>query len=101
MKVSQEQLRLKEIKLKRVFWVTKCESCGNLFKKEKMWHVKRWGINRTHWSFYYCQNCMHSAEEVLNEIDTDANVFGIYPVDAQTINKKSYERYNKALEILP
>ncbi len=46
-----------------------------------MWMVNRYGVNKT-WNLWcYCTNCIHSAEEVLHEIDTDECSFGIAGID--------------------
>lgn len=96
MKVDKEQKRLKAIKLKYVLFSTKCDCCGNEYKREKMWRFERYGINKTWHTWHYCQNCMHSAEDVLNEIDTDESPFGLAGVDDFTIHKKDYTRMNSA-----
>ena len=42
---------------------------------------------------------MHSAEDVLNEVDTDSCAFGIYGVDDfPCFQKKDYTRMDKAFE---
>lgn len=80
--------RLKYIKDKLVFFDTKCDCCDNYFKFEKMWIVKRWGVNKTVHNWYYCHNCMPTKCDVLNEIDTDACIFGIFPIDSFSWFKK-------------
>lgn len=87
-------IKLKTIRLKP----RQCECCKNSFIREKMWCVERWGINKTTHTYYYCTSCMGSPEEVLNEIDTDANPFGIAWVDEQTIAKTDYTRMRAAME---
>ena len=67
-------------------------------KKKKMWQFYRYGVNKTCHKWHYCQNCMHSAEEVLNEIDTDECILGIVGVDNFTISKKDHTRINLAME---
>ncbi len=100
MKVDKEQKRLKAIKLKYVRSDTECDYCGEEFKREKMWRVNRYGVNRRIHTWHYCQNCMHSAKEVLNEIDTDACSFGIaYVDDFNFFEKKDYTRMNAARDI--
>ena len=99
MKVDKEQRRLKSIKLKYVFFTTKCHYCGQLYKREKMWQLYRYGINATWQKWHYCQNCMHSAEEVLNEVDTDEFPSGIAGIDNFfTFSKKDYTRMNIVYE---
>ena len=89
MKVNKKQKRLKAIKLKYVLFPTKCECCGEEYKREKMWQLYRYGINETYHKWHYCQNCMHSAEEVLHEIDTDEFIFGLAGIDDfKTFKKK-------------
>ena len=83
-KVNREQKRLKAIKLKYFFFGRECASCGEKFKREKMWRVYRYGINQTCHPWYYCQNCMHSAEEVLYEIGVS--------IDIQTQNFTNREK---------
>ena len=46
-----------------------------------MYHVNRWGPNKRIVAHYYCLNCMHSAQDVLNEIDSDEIPFGIAGID--------------------
>ena len=97
--VDQKAKRLKAISLKYRWFETECSCCGNVFRREKMWKVTRWGINRIPITWCYCQNCMHSAEDVLNEVDTDSCGFGIYGVDDFTcFQKKDYTRMDKAFE---
>lgn len=99
MKVDREKKRLKAIKLKYVLFSTKCECCGEEHKREKMWKLFRYGINETKHKRFYCQNCMKSAEDVLNEIDTDESPFGIAGVDDfKSFKKKDYTRMNLANE---
>lgn len=101
MKVEREQKRLKAIKLKYVHFPKRCSCCGEEFKREKMWQVYRYGINEVWNKFYYCQNCMHSAKDVLNEIDTDALIWGIAGVDDPIcFKKKDYTRMNELREKL-
>lgn len=98
-KVNREQKRLKAIKLKYFFFGRECASCGEKFKREKMWRVYRYGINQTCHPWYYCKNCMHSAEEVLYEIDTDESIFGIAVVDNfWCFEKKDCTRIKLAME---
>lgn len=92
MKVDKKQKRLKAIKLRYALFSTKCECSGEEYKHEKMWKVNRWGINNSIRTWHFCQNCMHSAEEVLNEIDTDASIFGIAFVDSINFIKKNYTK---------
>ena len=86
MKVDMHEERLKKIKLVRVgFLRTQCSKCGSFFIHEKMWHVTRWTTNDKPYDWYYCQHCLNSKEEVLNEIDTDSCPFGIYGIDSHMI----------------
>lgn len=99
MKVDREQKRLKAIKLKYVLFPTKCDCCGEKYKREKMWQLYRYGVNKTWHKWYYCQRCMHSAEEVLNEVDTDETIFGIAGIDDfNTFSKKDNTRINLAMK---
>ena len=98
MKVDKEQKRLKAIKLKYVLFPTKCNCCGEIYKREKMWQVYRYAMSGMY-KWHYCQNCMHSAEEVLYEIDTDAVPWGISGVDDRFhFKKKDYTRTRRARE---
>lgn len=99
MKVDKEQKRLKAIKLKYVFFPKQCDHCGEVFKKEKMWKVNRYGINDSIHKYFYCQNCMHSAKDVLNEIRTDESIFGIVGVDNVLADKKDFSRFNSAYHL--
>jgi hypothetical protein len=93
MKIGKEQKRLRAIKLRYVLFPKKCKCCGEEYALEKMWSVNRYGINAVCNTWYYCQNCMHSAEDVLNEVDTDENPNGIYNVDSFfAFGKKDYTR---------
>ena len=79
-----------------------CTRCKGYFKGEMMWRVNRWGMkiggNQTIHTYYYCMSCMATPEDVLNEIDTDANPFGIAYVDDHTIAKTDSTRIRAALE---
>lgn len=99
MKVDKEQKRLKAIKLKYVLFPTKCNCCGEEYKREKMWQLYRYGVNKTWHAWHYCQNCMHSAKEVLNEVDTDECCWGIAGIDSFfAFSKKDSTRMNLARE---
>ena len=99
---NEKEERLESIKLKYVLFPKKCECCKKHYKKEKMWKVNRYGINQTCHEWYYCQNCMHSAEDVLNEIDTDEVPFGIFDVDDYiSFKKKDSARMNDAMAFSP
>ena len=99
MKFRKEKKRLKAIKLKFVFSPTQCERCGKECIGERMWQLYRYGINETVHKWHYCQECMHSAEAVLHEVDTDEFNFGIAGVDDfKTFSKKDYTRMNSARE---
>lgn len=95
MEIDKNQKRLNAIKLKYVIFPTKCNCCGKEYVREKMWRVFRWGENMTSVKWNYCQRCMHSAEEVLNEIDTDEGLWEISHVDDFTTCKKDYTRLNR------
>lgn len=81
MKVDKEKKRLKAIKLKYVLFSTKCMHCGEEYKREKMWRVFLYGPYDAWYKHHYCQKCMHSAKDVLTEIDTKPVGFGIAGVD--------------------
>ena len=87
MMIDMEKERLEKIKLVNVHFLRKkCGCCENFFVHEKMWKVPRWGINMWKYNWYYCQNCTPTREDVLEEIDTDNNAFGIYRVDGFPCN---------------
>lgn len=81
MNFNQKQERLAAIKLRYVFFPTTCNLCGKKYVKEKMWKVLRYGINKTSHEWHYCLQCMNSAEDVLNEVDTDESIFGLANID--------------------
>ena len=81
METKLETKRLNAIRLKFVRFEKKCACCGNFFRFEKMWHVRRSGVNRTIHDWYYCQNCMRTPKDVLHAIDTDSYPFGIANID--------------------
>ena len=95
MKVDKEQKRLKAIKLRYILFPKECNCCRKKYKNEKMWRVKRYGIDEPIINYYYCQSCMHSPQDVLNEIYTDSSVFGIVGVDDFFIEKKDSSKFNK------
>lgn len=98
MKISKEQKRLKAIKLKYVLFPTKCESCGEYYKREKMWQFYRYDVNQTWNKWNYCRNCMPSAEAVLHEIDTDEIIFGLAGIDDfNSFRKKDLTRMLRTL----
>ncbi len=80
MKINHEKKRLDAIKLRYAFFPKKCGCCGEEYVSEKMYKVRRWGVNKMVFTWHYCQNCMKSKEDVIHEIDTDSN-FGIAFVD--------------------
>ena len=88
MKITLEKRRLKEIKLKFFFFPRECACCKCHVKLERMWAVWRYGVNKTCHQWFYCQDCMKTAEDVLNEIDTDSCMFGIAGVDSYMGFKK-------------
>ena len=82
MMVDEKQERLKKIKLETIYFRrVQCMKCRSNFVHEKMWYVPRWGVNEWKYDWYYCQHCFPTKEEVLAEIDSDDNPFGIYKVD--------------------
>ena len=81
MKVDFERKRLKAVKSRFMILPTECKCCNQEFYFEKMWKVSRWGMNQAVRPWHYCQNCMHSADEVLNEIDTDDCPWGLAFID--------------------
>ena len=100
MKVNFEQKRLKAVKSRFRIFPTKCECCGEEFYFEKMWSILRWGINETCHNWYYCKKCMHSADEVLNEVDTDECPWGIAVIDpflgfSKKDNTRLMNRFNE------
>lgn len=88
--------RLKAVRKQYVFFPKECECCGDMISKEKMWKVDRWGVNKTVHTWHYCQKCMSTPEDVLNEVDTDSCHFGIAFVDSfLTYQKKDYTKMNE------
>ena len=95
---NNEKRRLRAIKFRLVLVPTKCDSCGDTFVRQKMWTFTRYGMSASHFKWYYCQNCMHSKEDVLNEIDTDEYPFGLYRIDNfDDFEKKDDTRMNAAI----
>lgn len=82
MKFNKDKLRLLYIKKQYILFPTKCDCCNKICHRfTKMYHVNRWGPNKRIVAHYYCLNCMHSAQDVLNEIDSDEIPFGIAGID--------------------
>lgn len=98
MKIDRERKRLKAIKLKYVLFPAKCDCCGEEYTREKMWQFYRYEANKLSYKHYYCQNCMHSAEEVLHEIDTDESSFGLAGIDDFILEKRDYTRMHLKTE---
>lgn len=91
--------RLKAVHKHYVYSPRRCECCGDMISKEKMWKVNRWGVNGRIHAWYYCQKCMPTAEDVLNEVDTDSCNFGIAGVDSfWRYRKKDYTKMNEVLQ---
>lgn len=83
--------RLKAVKKQYVIFPKQCRCCGDMISKEKMWKVNRWGVNKTVHTWYYCQKCMPTPEDVLNEVYTDDCHFGIAYVDKFLPKKRLYK----------
>ena len=81
MMVNRKKERLKAIKLKYVFFSYKCDCCENYYRKEKMYFVNLWGVNRCIVPKTFCQHCMKSKEDVLTKVDSYSGLFGIAFVD--------------------
>ena len=93
MKVDMHQERLNQIKAKKIWFTrTKCEKCKSYYVHEKMWMVPRYGINEVRNEWFYCQHCLPTKEDVLNEVDNDNCMFGIYGVDSFLRNKPNANR---------
>ena len=93
MVVDRDKKRLKYIKeIHPRLFPKECKSCGELYIKEKMFKVNRWGCNYIVLTHYYCQHCLKTKEDVLFEVDSDCNPFGIAFVDDQLIDKKNKNR---------
>lgn len=85
--VDMEKERLKKIKQVKVFFSrTQCRKCGRYFIHEKMWKVPRWGVNKWKFNWFYCMHCFSTPEEVLNQVDNDGCMFGIYGIDPYPYN---------------
>lgn len=101
MKIDSYQKRLNAITSVYVTFPTKCSCCKEEYVDEEMYSVKRWGINETVHTWYYCHNCMHSKEEVLHEIDTDTGE-GIAYIDSFVhYPKKDYTKIREQIRSLP
>ena len=101
MKVKPKNKRLKAVKPRFMLLPTKCESCHQEIYFEKMWKVSRWGMNQAVCTWHYCKNCMHSAEEVLKEVDTDDCPWGLAYIDpffgfTKKDNTRLMERFNES-----
>lgn len=102
MKTTFEERRLNAIKLRFFFAPVECACCRSEVKLENVWTVWRYGLNKTKHRWYYCRNCMPTAEAVLNEIDTDEIQFGIADVDDyRNFKKKDDTRMNNAFVEFP
>lgn len=84
MRRTVKEKRLRAIKSKFMILARQCECCKEEVSFETMWEVKRWGVNNRIYLWNYCKRCMHTAEDVLNQIDNDACPWGIAYVDPQT-----------------
>lgn len=60
--------RLRAVKLRWVLFSKKCQCCGDFISREKIYVVPQWDRKRTVENYYYCQECVHSKEEVLKTI---------------------------------
>lgn len=99
MKVDKKIRRLNAIKVKFPMLLScECKSCHNEYLHEKMFIVDRWGVNNTIHSHSYCKQCMPTKEDVLFEIDTDENPFGIAFVDNPNISKDDCTRLTAIFE---
>jgi hypothetical protein len=93
---EKEVNRINAIKIKKPFFWTECSICGKEYRHESMFKVQRWGVNQTVHDWWYCNHCMSSKEDVLNEVDSDECYFGIAYVDSFIgFNKKNKDRINK------
>lgn len=97
MKIDKHQKLLKAIKLKYAFSPTKCHACGEEYVREYMWTFYRYGINHRHIKHHYCQHCMHSVEEVLQEIATDNSPFGLVGVDNRYLKEYALSCQNSII----
>ena len=104
MQIDEKTKRLKAIKKRYVLMPTRCDCCGKEYIREKMWVVNRycWNLHgelEHSEKWYYCNECMHSKEDVLHRIDTDDCLLGIYGVDEYYLPQKGNPRIVKPLEI--
>ena len=81
MRDTATERRLNAIKKKFFFFGHPCACCKDTVKREEMWYVDRWGVNKNVYRWYYCTKCMKSKEEILKSIETDECYFGIAFVD--------------------
>lgn len=72
--LTEKQKKLKQIKLKFVILPRKCMYCNDTIFMEKMWRVKRKILvglpfleHYVRECNYYCQECIHTAEELIEE----------------------------------
>lgn len=88
-KEVERNRRLQAVKLRSVLFDTKCQCCGDLISREKMYVVQRWGKDKAVENWYYCRECMHSKEDVLDEIYKDGGR-GIAYVDEYSNVPRKY-----------
>lgn len=99
MRKKFQEKRMSKIKERTIISPKCCECCGDIICFEKMYKVTRWGANKSSHAYYYCKSCMPSKEEVLNEIDTDENHFGIFGIDPfWGFKKKDYTRMDNVID---
>ena len=99
MRRTVEERRLRAIKSKFMILGRICECCKEEVSFEKMWVVDRWGAKKMIYPHYYCQKCMHTVKDVLNEIDNDACPYGIAFVDPYMKTKNKERRLQMLQEI--
>lgn len=88
MKTTEKERRLRAIKPEFVFSLKTCHCCKKDKKFKIMWSVSRYTRTSGYFrKYYYCKDCMPTAENVLQEIDTDNIQFGIATIDNRFLIK--------------
>lgn len=95
MVIANDKERVKAIRKQYRFHSTGCTCCKKTFRFKEMWVVYRDTPNLYPVPYYYCQNCMPTAEAVLHEIDTDAINYGIAGIDTGKSFKKDTTKVNE------
>lgn len=100
MNIFKYWFRLFAVKHRKSRKYRKCRLCNQLiFPNEKMYFVYRWAKDMQVVKICYCENCVKSRKDGLNEVDTDSILYGIaYVDDYYNFKKKDYTRYLRRKE---